>query len=109
MQLTDKSNLNVKHSAGCISQLPLETDEFGKLQVKSEPWHYHASEGRHYLALFFLSFVCVLHGALQITENNCTEMGLPHTFKKRRKALKVKQTSNTPQTNNAQLARVSEA
>ena len=58
MQLTDKSNLNVKHSASCISQLPLETDKFGKLQVKSEPWHYNASEGRHYLAVFFLPFVC---------------------------------------------------
>lgn len=93
MQLTDKSNLNVKHSAGCISQLPLETDKFGKLQVKSEPRHFHASEGRLYLALFFLSFVRVLRGTLQITENDCTKMGLPHTLKKWRKALKVKQTS----------------
>ena len=96
MQLTDKSNLNVKHSASCISQLPLETDKFGKLQVKSEPWHYNASEGRHYLAVFFLPFVCELcvsSRPLQITRNNCIEMGLPYMLKKRRRALKVKQIS----------------
>lgn len=83
MQLTDKSNLNVKHSASCISQLPLETDKFGKLQVKSEPWHYNASEGRHYLAVFFLPFVCELcvsSRPLQITRNNCIEMGLLYMF-----------------------------
>ena len=96
MQLTDKSNLNVKHSASCISQLPLETDKFGKLQVKSEPWHYNASEGRHYLAVFFLPFVCELcvsSQPLQITRNNCIEMGLPYMLKKWRRALKVKQIS----------------
>lgn len=96
MQLTDKSNLNVKHSASCISQLPLETDKFGKLQVKSEPWHSNASEGRHYLAVFFLPFVCELcvsSRPLQITRNNCIEMGLPYMLKKQRRALKVKQIS----------------
>lgn len=64
MQPTDKRDLNVKHSAGCVSQLPLETEtSLENCEVKSEPWHYHCSEGKPFLGLFFLSSTLCMHAA----------------------------------------------
>lgn len=50
-------SLSVKPSAGPVSQLPLETEaSLENCKVKSEPWHSHAWEGRHFLGLLSLSF-----------------------------------------------------